>query len=273
MGLELSVVYCGNRKSFPLILLSVLSLTEKTSVPVNVYLVTMDLSAVDPAYLPITEGQRAVLQEVLKEIGGAAFLLRADQEYERSLRGSKNEKSYYTPYAQLRLFLDRFPLPDRVLYLDTDVMCCRDPVCLFSHSLHEYEISAVRDHMGKHFFGKNYFNSGVMELNLPEIKRTELFRRVLERVRKRKMMFADQTTLNRCATKVLLLPRAFNEQRAPREDTVFKHFCRGIQWFPLFRVYNIKQTEREKVRKFLKITQFESVYGRFDEIAATYNIK
>lgn len=86
------------------------------------------------------------------------------------------------------------------------------------------------------------------------------------------MRLSDQDALNRCASKKLLLPRRFNEQRKICPDTVLKHFCRGIRWLPFFYVYNIKQTEREKVHKELKITEFDDIYRQYDEIVAKYGL-
>lgn len=270
-----NVCYCGNRKVFPMLLLSLLSIAEHTKEPIAAYVLTMDCTEINPDFLPLTEGQREILQSALRERNpeSGVTLIRADEEYNEELRGGKNENNYYTPYAMLRLLVTRFEMPARVLYLDVDVMCCGDITQLTSIDIGGYEFAAVRDHMGRHFFGRDYFNSGVMYWNLEKIKETGLFERACEMVVKRKMMFTDQGALNRCARAKLLLPRKFNEQRNIRQDTVLKHFCRGIKWFPFFRVYNIKQTERDKVHKELKINEFDDIYRQFDELAERYDLK
>ena len=80
----------------------------------------------------------------------------------------------------------------------------------------------------------------------------------------------DQSALHRLHECRLILPRRFNEQRKPREDTVVKHFCRGIRWFPFFYIYNYKQWERDKVHKKLKLFCFDDIYEEYDRLMARY---
>ena len=271
----INVCYCGNRRIFSMVLLSVLSIMKYTTEPLSVYLFTMDCTDLDPVFLPVTEEQRKILEAVLKEGNpqNEAILVRADDEYNAVLRGGKNEKNYYTPYTLLRLLLTKFDLPSRLLYLDIDVMCCSDLTQLTDTDITDYEFAAVRDHMGKHFYGRDYFNAGVMYFNLDKIKETGLMERACDMVKTKKLLLNDQHALNKCATCKLLLDRRFNEQREIHADTVLKHFCRGIKWTPFFHVYNIKQTERDKVHKKLKIFMFDDIYSRYDEIVAAYGLE
>ena len=71
-----------------------------------------------------------------------------------------------------------------------------------------------------------------------------------------KYKMPDQTALFLLGKEVLVLPRKFNEQRNVKEDTVIKHFNKGVKYFPFIYVYNIKQWEIEKVHKKLKINFF-----------------
>lgn len=258
-----------------MVMLSLLSIAEHTDEPLTAYLLTMDCSKINPEFIAFSEEQAEVLQKVLQERNekSRVKLIRADREYNEKLLGGRNENSYYTPYTMLRLLLTAYDMPARLLYLDVDVMCCGRIDDLMSLDIGEYEFAAVRDHMGRHFFGRDYFNAGVMYLNMEKIKETGMFERACEMAGSRKMMLSDQDALNRCAVKKLLLPRRFNEQRNIRLDTVLKHFCRGIRWLPFFCVYNIKQTEREKVHKELKITEFDDIYRQYDEIVAKYDLK
>ena len=109
-------------------------------------------------------------------------------------------------------------------------------------------------------------------LNLDRVKETGLFERACERVRSRRMAFPDQSALNDLVKQKLILPRRFNEQREVREDTVVKHFCRGIKWLPFFKVYNYKQTEVKNVHEKLGITCFDDVYQEYDLLAEKYGL-
>lgn len=83
----------------------------------------------------------------------------------------------------------------------------------------------------------------------------------------------DQSALHRLGKRRMYLPRRFNEQRGIRSDTVVKHFCRGIRWFPFFHLYDIKQWERDAVHKKLKISFFDDLYEEYDRIAATHDLQ
>ena len=61
----------------------------------------------------------------------------------------------------------------------------------------------------------------------------------------------------------------FNEQRNVKPNTVVKHFCKGIRWFP-FKVYNVKQWEIEKVQNYLKIHEFDEDFAIYKEIISRY---
>lgn len=265
---SMTVCYCGNDKVFPMIAMSALSVAKRSSRPVSVVILTMDYTELAAAFEPVPESKAKVLDAALKTLDArnSVRIIRADEQYKSVLRGGKNEKSFYTPYASLRLLLPHYNLGDKLLYLDSDVMCCSDIAELYDVDIADYEFAAVRDHMGRHFYSKDYFNSGVMLLNIKRIKETGLFERAAMLVKTKKMLLEDQHALNKNASAKLLLPRKFNEQRGIKPDTVLKHFCRGIRWFPVFTVYNIKQTERDKVRDKLKITAFDDVYALYDAL-------
>ncbi len=272
---RLNVVYCGNEKVFPLILLSALSVARYTPRPVSFYIVTMDLTEVDPRYLPVTEEERSVLETAVRAhtAGNTATLLRADGLYETYFRGGKNEGSSYTPYTFLRLLLSEFDAFDRAVYLDADTMCCSDLSAFEEYDISSYEFAAALDHMGKFWIRRDYINAGVVYFNLKKIRETGLFVRARETLFRKKMYFSDQTVLNRYGRKgKLLLPRRFNEQRGIREDTVVKHFCRGIRWLPFFKVYNYKQNDVKNVHGKLHITYFDDVYAEYDRLAEEYGL-
>ena len=270
----ISICYSGNRRVFPGLLLSVLSLVKHTERPIALYVLSMDLHEQDPAFLPFTEEQIGLLECVLKEKNpqSSACMIDVKEAFCRSLADGKNSENYYTPYAQLRLYLNELEgLPDKLVYLDIDTMCAGDIAQLYDIDISEYEYGAVLDHMGKFWISPTYCNSGVLLLNLPMIRKTRLFERIREYVRTRRMIMPDQTALHRLGTKKLFLPRRFNEQRGVRADTVVKHFCRGIRWVPFFHIYNIKQWERDKVHKTLKIFCFDDLYEEFDRLAEQYD--
>ena len=270
-----SVCYSGNKKVFPGLLLSVLSLVKFTERPLHVYILSMDLHEQDPAFLPFSENQIHILDSVLKEKNpeSRAKMIDVGELFRKELIRGKNIKNYYTPYAQLRLYLSELQgLPEKLIYLDIDTMAASDIGQLYDIDIGGYEYAAALDYMGKFWVARDYCNSGVLLLNLPELRRTRLFPRVRDYVAAHRMFMPDQTALHRLHSARLILPMRFNEQRQLKEDTVVKHFCRGIFWFPFFHIYNIKQWERDAVHKRLKICFYDDIYETYDRLAEKYSL-
>ena len=267
----ISICYCGNRRVFEGLLLSVLSLAKHTDRTLKVYILSMDLHQQNPVYVPFTEKQIQIINEALKEKNTQSCAVQIDltEQYKQKLAHGKNKKAaIYTPYALLRLYLDTLPdMPDKMLYLDIDTMCTSDIGQLFDIDVENFEYAAVLDFMGRFWIDKHYCNSGVLLLNLKEIKKTGLFTRARDLIYAKKMAMPDQSALHKLGKKRLYLPFRFNEQRHIQYDTVVKHFCKGIHWILFIPiVYNIKQWQRDKVHKKLKIHDFDDVYQKCDEL-------
>ncbi len=276
MSEAVSVCYSGNKKVFPGLLLSVLSLVKFTQRPLHLYILSMDLHEQDAAFLPFSENQIHILNQVLKEKNAEsrAELIDVGELFRKDLMDGKNLKNYYTPYAQLRLYLSELEnLPDKLIYLDIDTMAASDIGQLYDVDIAGYEYAAALDYMGKFWVAPDYCNSGVLLLNLPELRRTKLFPRVRQYVAEHRMFMPDQTALHRLHRARLILPMRFNEQRQIKQDTVVKHFCRGIFWLPFFHIYNIKQWERDAVHKRLKIHFYDDLYEKYDLLAEQYSLE
>lgn len=265
------VCYCGNRGIFGGILLSLLSMVRYTASALDVVLLTMELPELDPRYLGFTEEQRKMLEAVLRESNPESRVRVIDvTEYQKKyFSDGKNNKNGYTPYASIRLFLDLLDVPDKLVYLDADVMCTGSVDEYYDIDVSSYELAATLDVIGRRFFPHNYCNSGVLLLNLAKIRESGLFERARRRVRRQKMLMPDQTAIHRECKAKLIVPYRFNEQRDLKADTVFKHFCKGYKWNgALITSYNYKQWHREMVREKLGIHDFDDVYERYDEIIA-----
>ncbi len=270
------ILFNGNKKIFEGLLLSTISLAENTKEPLTIYVMTMDLSDENPNFLPFTDEQMEVLDVVLKKRNKDSKVIKFDatKEYIENLREGKNHKNGYTPYAAMRLLLDLIPnadIPDKLIYLDIDTMCISDIKQLYDIDIEDYDVAAVRDHMAKWWKYYNYCNSGVMLLNFKRIKENGLFDKCRKLVFKKKLLMPDQSAINRYAKKKYI-PRKFNEQRKIHPDTVVKHFCEGVKYYPpfWFHVFNIKQWQRDKIHKS-KITIFDKYYDEVDELKTKYD--
>lgn len=272
------VCYCGNKKIFHGMLLSALSLAMRTKRPLHLYILSMDLHEQDPSYLPFSQNQMDILNEALRKFNADSCAEQRDLRdlYLKMQKHNKNAHNMYTPYAQLRLYLTELEnIPDKILYLDVDTMCMKDVGELYDIDISDYEYGAVIDNIGRVWTDKHYCNSGVLLLNLPKIRQTHLFERVRQRICEKWMWMPDQSALHELGSERLYLPRKFNEQsRKLRDDTVIKHFCKGIKVYLFLPLpYNVKQWERKKVHKKLKYFCFDDIYQKYDEIAKKYNIE
>ncbi len=261
-------MYAGNARVFDGLLISCLSVAAYTKEAVTAYLLTMDYTEKNPAYTPLTEEQRAYLEEVLREANpdSRAVLLDLGELYRACLAGNPNEQSSYTPYCLLRLLADRVEeLPGKVLYLDTDTVLCRDAGELFHIPLDGYELAAVRDRYGKFFFGPNYCNSGVLLMNLEMLRETGNLARACRACRDKKIFLPDQTAICRCIKRRKYLPGRFNEQKKRRDDTVVRHFSKTIRWLPFFHTRNIKPWHVEQVRNILHEHSFDDILENYNK--------
>ena len=263
------IVYCGNKKVFEGIVLSSISIARRTKEPIEIHLFSMNYCIDDKNGEMIELSQVESLRELLKLINKDNEVIFHDltNEFIKAFVGGKNLDTKYTPYAFLRLFMDDTSiLPyDKAIYLDVDTMCLNDISNLFDINIDNYEIAAGLDYMGKFWVNKNYCNSGVILMNLKNIRSTKLLKKCRKLIFNHWYIMPDQTALYLLTQKVLYLDRCFNEQRKPKKDTVIKHFNKGIKWLPFFHIYNIKQWEREKVHHKLKIHEFDEDYEFFDK--------
>jgi len=256
----------GNSAVFRGMLITALSVRKHTRDPITLHVLTMDLADLNPVFRPITGDQSALLEKVYREASPESRVIVHDlgDAYRKELIGSPNGKTRFTPYCFLRLFADEIPdLPDKVLYLDTDVVLNGDISELYGLDISEYELAGVPDYYGRWFFGRTYVNSGVILLNLARIRETGLFRKAVLMCRDRRVFLPDQTALNSCATAKLPLPMKYNEQHAMREDTLLRHFSVTFRFWPMIRIQSIKPWEIGKVHDVLRCFEFDDILLKY----------
>lgn len=272
--MAIPICFSGNRGYFEGLLMCVMSLAQRTKEELNIYVLTMDLHDENPRFLSYTDKQIEVLGEVLQKYNKKSKAIKIDVTdlYIKELRNGKNHENGYTPYAMLRLLLDLIPnLPDKMIYLDVDTMCCGDIKQYYDIDVENYDFGACKDYMGRFWIRRTYCNSGTLVMNMKRIREDKLFEKCRNMVNNKKMLMPDQTALNKYGKKKYL-PFRFNEQRKIKPETVVKHFCKGIVFFlPFgFHIYNIKQWQREKVHKSLKIYMFDDIYEEVDRLKEKY---
>lgn len=260
----ISILYAGNSGVFDGTLTTTLSILKRTETrePFTFYIYTMDVSDIKPAYKPISEEECAFLDGVVKEYNPENRVVRIDvtELYKRELGGSPNEGAYCSPYTLLRLLADLVEgMPDKLLYLDVDILFQRDVRLLWDTELDGYEYAAARDHYGKYLIHPNYINAGVLLFNMKECRRTCLFERARGEIWKRKLTFADQSAIIRATTRKRMLPQRFNDQKFLHKHTVVRHFSKRLFWLPYPHTDNIKPWHVSRVHKSFGYCELDDI--------------
>lgn len=262
----INLLFTGNYKMFDGILIASLSILKHTEKPITCYVLTMNLTMQNDEYAPIDDVRVAYLNDLYKSVNSSSKVIKLDATdiFLKSLNDSPNKENFYTPFAFLRLFIDKFKeVTGKILYLDTDVILNDDVSLLYDVDVNDYEVAWVKDYYGKRFLSKNYCNSGVMLINVDKIRKTKLFEKSLLLCSNKKMFLADQTAINKTVSHGLILPDKFNEQKKLKNDTVIRHFSMTLKFFPRFKKQNVKPWNVEEVHSVLKTFEFDDILNDY----------
>ena len=264
----INILFCGNDKVFDGMMTTMLSIFErtKTKEPFNIYIYTMDVSDIKPQYLALSDEMANFLDKVAKTYNKDNKVIKIDvlDYYNKEFRNSPNESCYCSPYTLLRLFADIIPnMPDKLLYLDADLMFNGDIEKLYSIDINNVEYAAANDHYGKFLINPRYINAGVLLFNLKKMKETNLLGKARELIKKKKLTFADQSAIIRSTTKKKLISQRFNDQKFLYKKTIIRHFSKRLFWLPYPHTENIKQWHVDKVHKVFKYHQFDDIYEKY----------
>ncbi len=273
----MNILFCGDRNVQDGLLIAVLSLLENTQEHLDIYVLTLDMSMNGMIYSPIEQ----TFVDYLNETVSAQYddrlytkLIDTTDLFKDETPGA-NLSTRFTPCCMLRLFADKIDeIPDRILYLDTDVICRRDFGDFYYQNMDGVEIAGVLDYYGSWFFRKNifkrdYLNSGVLLMNMCELRKTGLLSSCRHMCTTKQMFMPDQSALNKLSVSKRICERKYNDQRRLHSDTVFQHFTTHFRFFPYVRTENVKPWQTEEVTTILHIP--ESEYGAL--FAKYYDIK
>ena len=111
----------------------------------------------------------------------------------------------YSPAIFLKLQLEKIlPQCEKVLFLDSDIIIKKDLSILYNTNIEQYYIAACKDifptiyHYSNGLLYKNYFNVGVLLLNLNLIRKNAFFEKAIDYYIQngKDFMFPEQDTLN-----------------------------------------------------------------------------
>ncbi|MCI5601982.1 MAG: glycosyltransferase [Lachnospiraceae bacterium] len=260
----INVLFSGNEKVFDGVLTCVLSILKRTDTkePFRFYVYTMDATRVKPEYTPISDSLIEFLDGIVKEYNVENSMVKVDvtELYEKEFANCPNEQAYCSPYTLLRLFADIVPdMPDKLLYLDVDILFNRDIRLLYDIDVTEYEYAAARDHYGKYLLNPNYINAGVLLFNMKKIRETGLLEKSRKLIKEKKLVFADQSAVYRSTMKKKMLPQRFNDQKFLHKHTVVRHFSKRLFYLPYPHTDNIKQWRVSDIHRIFGYYVFDDI--------------
>src|SRR5574344_1494439 len=266
----MDILYCGDKNIEKGLLISILSLMKNINQKLCIYVFTIEVHNEKFNIEPISEKTIQYLDGLVKQKFKESFVKKIDiTELFNKEIPLINIETRFTPCCMLRLFADKVTkLPDKILYLDTDIICRKDFTDFYNQNMDNYEVSGVLDYYGKWFFKKNifkfdYLNSGVLMLNLAKIRQTNLFTNCRNMCQSKKMFMPDQSAINKLAQSKNFYPRKYNEQRKLHKNTVIQHFTTSFRLFPLLHTITIKPWQIEEVHKILKIYEYDDILEEY----------
>ena len=262
------ILFCGNDGVFDGVLTGMLSILRRTESdePFRFHLFTMDVSHLKANYTPITDKLAQFLEKTAKTYNkdNRVTLTDVTDLYMTHFSGCPNEGAYCSPYTLIRLFADLVPgIPDKILYLDADIMLNRDIHLLYDIDITDCEYAAAPDHYGKYLINPHYINAGVLLFNMKKARETDLFAKARTWIQTKKLVFADQSALIRSTTKRKILPQRFNDQKFLHRHTVVRHFSKRLFYLPYPHTENIKQWHVDKVHKKFGYHQFDDILNEY----------
>ncbi len=274
--MKTNILFCGDEHIGDGIWLSCLSLVRHTTQPLHIYLLTAGIATARRTFRPLPATFTNRLEQTLQTKRPGSTVTRIDVSplFTEHLPIA-NLDTRFTPLCMLRLFADLVEdIPDKILYLDTDVLCRLDCTDFYNQNIDGIDIVGVPDRYGKWFFSKplwkrNYLNSGVLLMNMAHIRQTGLFDRCRRLCRDKRLFMPDQTALNQHAVK-RCVPDRYNNQGTIRSDTVFKHFTTFFRFWPYIRSVTVKPWEPEKMHRELNVYEFDELWNDFQKEKLIY---
>lgn len=270
--MSVNVLYCGDAHMRDGLLISILSLLKHTKDDLHVYVFTARLHNSQTQFEALTQHDVGPIDRYVKKNRRGSFvrLVNVTGPFLRE-EPVINMETRFTPYCMLRLWADEFSfIPDRLLYLDTDIICRQNFDDFYKQNLDGIEVVGVLDYYGSWFFkehktefGREYINSGMLLLNMAEIRRTGLFEKARHMCRVRRMFMPDQSALNHLVRAKRIVPRKYNEQHALENDTVFQHFTTSFRFFPWVHTVTIKPWQTDQVHAQLGLHEYDDILAHY----------
>ncbi len=239
----MKLCYSCNRAYLPGLLMTVMSAAMVTSEKLEVILLTGDFSEINPAYTSLTEEDALFLESVIRLYNpeNRVTLIDMTEGYKAELQTYKTYEGHFSPYTLLRLFINDFYDSGRILYIDIDTIVMKDLTELYHMDMQGNMIAMAVDVVGVHWIAADYCNAGVILFDMDAAKGTDRFEKCRTKVKENSMIMPDQSAINKYFrdTKFIMHGK-YNEQHVMRDETVIRHYCRVLKFFPWPHYVNAK---------------------------------
>ena len=198
----MNVVMCGDRTVYEGMILALYTLLTHNK-NVNIYILSMNISVEDnfgkvKNYTALGESEVTEMESIVNYLDSNSNIVFVDAVpyYLEYLSESINNGSGFTPYASLRLILDKaLPYLNEVLYFDCDVAVRKDISGLYEDCKRNRDYSAFAVYATEAFGGEGEMISGIMFLHLDMIRKNGFFERARHNYMVKLYRYPDQMAL------------------------------------------------------------------------------
>lgn len=197
----MNIMMCGDSRAYvglELVMYSTLTHNKH----INWYIFTMDINFSTPHGDIVFRGLDAIQKNKLRKIvsyldpTSKITFINAAPYYAEYLQGSVNEMSEFTPYAALRLIVDKaLPHVKDILYFDCDLAICENIESMYYNCLRDGKYEAYATYAEDAFNGEGEMISGIMFFNLEKCKQTHFFDTARKNYMLNEYEFPDQMAM------------------------------------------------------------------------------
>jgi lipopolysaccharide biosynthesis glycosyltransferase len=143
---------------------------------------------------------------------------------------------------------------------------------LYQTPLKGKDFAIAPDQIESRYFLKPKFNTGVMLLNLGEIRKDGCFVKARRLVNTVKMLMPDQTALNAVPMKKkVVLESKYNDHITLHENTVIRHYTHSLIWTPMPHVINVKPWNFSDYKKTYPDEPHVELFAAYQALKKEYN--
>lgn len=141
----MNILYCGDKNIKDGLYISIISLLKHVEELLNIYVFTANTKIDEKEIEGLKLEDIEKIDKKVKEKNAESFVKLIDitKLFEESLP-IININTRFTPCCMLRLYTDEVEnLPDKILYLDNDVICRKDPSEFYYQDIDNIEIVRI----------------------------------------------------------------------------------------------------------------------------------